>query len=144
MKYYNWQKPAVTDWVKFRKESPNLVQLCEYLIKRYGGSKVGIYNKRSVRGGDEPSTHSFGAALDWRYSDRRNAVAAATELIKNCEKYGVQVIVDYVGCRQWIVGSGWKPLTPNKVKGFGEAWAKWLHVETCRESWSDSSSVDSR
>jgi hypothetical protein len=144
MKYYNWQKPTTADKVKFRKESPNLVQLCEHLIKVYGGSKVGIYNKRSVRGGDDPSSHTFGAALDWRYDDRRRGVSAATELIKNHEKYGVQVVIDYVGCRQWIVGSGWKPLTPNKVKGFGEPWAKWLHVETSREAWSDGREISGR
>lgn len=144
MRYYNWQKPTAADRLKFRKESPNLVHLCEHLIKRYGGSKAGILNKRSVRGGDEPSSHTFGAALDWRYDDARKGLAAMTEIVKNHEKFGVQVVIDYVGCRQWIVGSGWKPLTPNKVKGFGEKWAKWIHVETSRESWGDDREVTSR
>lgn len=144
MKYYNWQNPSKVDYVKFRKESPNLVQLCEHLVKVYGGSKIGIFNKRSVRGGDEPSSHTFGAALDWRYTDRRRAQTALKDLIINHEKYGVQVVIDYVGCRQWIVGSGWKPLTANKTKGFGEAWAKWLHIETSREAWSDSRDISGR
>lgn len=144
MSYYNWQNPTAADKVKFRKESPNLVQLCEHLIKVYGGSKIGIFNKRSVRGGDDPSSHSFGAALDWRYNDRRRALTAIKDLTTNHVKYGVQVVIDYVGCRQWIVGSGWKPLTPSKTKGFGEAWAKWLHVETTREAWGDSQDISAR
>lgn len=144
MSYYNWQKPTAADKLKFRKESPNLVNLCEHLIKVYGGSKVGIFNKRSVRGGDDPSSHTFGAALDWRYANRRRGELAAAELVRNHKVYGIQVVIDYVGCRQWVVGSGWKPLKPNKAKGFGEAWAKWLHVETTRESWGDNREVTAR
>lgn len=144
MSYYNWQEPTAADRLKFRKESPNLVNLCEWLVKRYGGSKVGILNRRSVRGGDEPSSHTFGAALDWRYNNRAKGVLAMNDLVKNHAKYGVQVVIDYVGCRQWIVGSGWKPMTPNKTKGFGEAWARWIHVETTREAWVDGREISSR
>jgi len=144
MSYYNWQKPTTADKVRFRKASPNLVQLCEHLIKVYGGSKIGIFIKRNVRGGDTPSSHSFGAALDWRYPNYQRAQRACVWLVKNHKELGVQVVIDYVGCRQWIVGSGWKQLTPDKVKGFGQSWAKWLHVETTRESWGDSREISSR
>lgn len=144
MTYYNWQKPSKADYVKFRKESPNLVQLCEHLIKLYGGSKIGIYNRRPVRGGDAPSSHSFGAALDWRYTRRDLAASAIKDLVKNHEKYGVQVIVDYIGCRQWIAGSGWRDMTPSKATGVGQAWAKWLHVETTKSDWGNKKDVSSR
>lgn len=142
--YYNWQKPSKADYVKFRKESPNLVQLCEHLIKVFGGSKIGIYNRRSVRGGDAPSSHTFGAALDWRYTRRDRAVAAIKDLIKNHEKYGVQVIIDYIGCRQWVVGSGWSDMKPSAKTGVGQAWAKWLHVETTRSAWGNKTDISVR
>lgn len=144
MSYYNWQKPKKTDYAKFRKASPNLVEICDWLIKRWGGTKVGIYNKRPVRGGDVPSSHTFGAALDWRYRLRKDAEEVMKVLVRHHEKLGVQVIIDYVGCRQWIVGSGWKPLKPNAVKGFGEAWAKWLHVETTKEAWRNNTPIENR
>ena len=68
-RFYNWQKAVATDFVKFRKESPNLLAIKDYLCKRWGGSSVGILNKRPIRGGASPSSHTFGAALDWRYGD---------------------------------------------------------------------------
>lgn len=144
MTYYNWQKPSKADYVKFRKESPNLVQLCEHLIKVYGGSKAGIYNRRSVRGGDVPSSHTFGAALDWRYESRTRAAEAIKELVKNHEKYGVQVVVDYIGCRQWIAGSGWRDMKPSSKTGVGQTWAKWLHVETTRSAWGNKTDIFAR
>lgn len=144
MSYYNWQRPKKGDYVKFRKASPNLVELCDWLIKRWGGTKIGLFNKRPVRGGDLPSSHTFGAALDWRYTIRKNADEAMKMMVRHHGKLGIQVIIDYVGCRQWIVGSGWKPLKPNSVKGFGEPWAKWLHVETTKISWGDKTPIENR
>lgn len=142
--YYNWQKPKKSDYVKFRKASPNLVELCDWLIKRWGGTKIGLFQKRPVRGGDVPSSHTFGAALDWRYRLRKDAEEVMKTLVRHNAKLGIQVIIDYVGCRQWIVGVGWKPLKPNSVKGFGEPWAKWLHIETTKESWSLNTPIENR
>ena len=144
MTYYNWQKPTATDKAKFRKASPNLVELSEWLIKRFGGTNVGIFHRRPVRGGDAPSSHSFGAALDWRYARRDFAEQAMNWMVKNHVKLGIQVIIDYVGCRQWIVGSGWKPMKANTATGVGQAWAKWLHVETTRESWGVKTPIEKR
>lgn len=144
MSYYNWQKATKADALKYRKASPNLSVLCDWLIKRWGGTNIGIFAKRPVRGGTVPSSHSFGAALDWRYSRRDWAEEAANYLVKNHAKLGVQVIIDYVGCRQWIVGKGWHDLKPDKVKGFGQSWAKWLHVETTKEAWKNSTPVEKR
>jgi hypothetical protein len=144
MAYYNWQKPKKADYVKFRKASPNLVGLCDWLIKRWGGTKVGLYQRRPVRGGEVPSSHTFGAAVDWRYRLRKDAEEVMKVLVRHHDKLGVQVIIDYVGCRQWIVGSGWKPLKPSKVKGFGESWAKWLHIETTRKAWNNKTPIENR
>lgn len=143
MTRYNWQKPKKTDYVKFRSASPNLLQLKEHLIKMYGGTNVGIYNRRPVRGGDAPSSHSFGAALDWRYTNRKDAVSAINFIVKNHKKLGVQMVVDYVGLRTWTVDGGWKTQKPN-AHGMGQAWAKWIHVETTKESWRLNTPVDAR
>lgn len=143
MSYYNWQKPRKTDYIKFRSSSPNLLQLKEHLIKMYGGTNVGIYNRRPVRGGTVPSSHSFGAALDWRYTSRKEAVSAMNFIVKNHEKLGVQMIVDYVGLRVWTLAHGWKAQKPNK-HGMGATWAKWIHVETTKKSWRVKTPVDAR
>jgi hypothetical protein len=144
MSYYNWQKPSKADYVKFRKASPNLLGLTDWLIKRWGGTKIGLYQRRPVRGGSVPSSHTFGAAVDWRYRLRKDAEEVMKVLVRHHDKLGVQVIIDYVGCRQWIVGSGWKPLKPSKVKGFGEPWAKWLHIETTKADWNNKTPIENR
>lgn len=144
MTYYNWQKPTKADHVRFRKASPNLVALKEGLLKRFGGANIGIYNRRPIRGGNAPSSHSFGAALDWRYDNRKKAVTAMNWLVRNHKVLGVQNIVDYVGCTQWIEGSGWRQMKPNAKVGIGQSWAKWIHIETTKDKWGDSTPVDNR
>lgn len=143
MTNYNWQKPLKTDYVKYRKASPNLVNIKEYLVKHYGGSSVGIYNRRPIRGGTVPSSHTFGAALDWRYGNRREALKAMEFIIANHEKLGVQMIVDYVGLRVWKAGRGWKKQKPNS-HGMGQAWAKWIHIETTKKAWAVKTPVEVR
>ena len=145
MKYYDWQKATKADGIKFRKASPNLVALNDHLVKRWGGSNVGIYSKRPVRGGDKPSSHSFGAALDWRYGSRTSGVSAVKFVIDNHEKLGVQMVIDYVGCRIWdCVGRKWRALEPNKAKGLGESWAQWFHIETTKDAWGIGKPVQDR
>jgi hypothetical protein len=141
--YYNWQKPSKADYIKFRKASPNLVELKDVLIKVYGGTSVGIYNRRPVRGGTSPSSHSFGAALDWRYTNRKHAVQAMDWMVKEHAKLGVQMIVDYVGLRIWTLAHGWKKQKPNS-HGMGQEWAKWLHIETTKDSWGTKTPIDNR
>ena len=143
MKYYNWQKPSKLDYVKFRVASPNLEVLNRYLAKRWGGTNLGIFVKRPVRGGTVPSTHSFGAALDWRYDTREEGKEVMDWIVLNHEVLGIQVVQDYVGCCIWIAGRGWKAATPDST-GFGQPWAKWIHVETSRESWGDKRKVSER
>jgi hypothetical protein len=154
-KFYNWQKAVATDFIKFRKESPNLLAIKDYLCKRWGGSNVGILNKRPIRGGSSPSSHTFGAALDWRYGDtvgHRHKIEAEVLpwLIEHSEELGIQAIHDYYGCRVWrsvreVGKRGWKAQPPKSEGGaMGEAWAKWLHIETTKESWRNRTRVDER
>lgn len=143
MSYYNWQKATKLDGLKFRSASPNLVEICDWLVKRWGGSKVGIFNRRPVRGGTEPSTHSYGAALDWRYARRDWAETAMEFIVKNHKKLGVQMVVDYVGLRIWTEKHGWKKQKPNP-HGMGQAWAKWIHVETTKDAWGWKTPIEKR
>ncbi len=132
---YNWQKATKLDKVRFGgKASPNILAIKDHLIKRYGGSNVGIVAKREVRGGGSLSTHYFGAALDWRYSTRASAMNAMKEMIAHSQEWGIQMIVDYVAGTVWTPSKGWRKQEPNK-HGMGQAWAKWLHVETTKTDW---------
>lgn len=134
--FYNWQKPKKTDYIKFSKASPNLLELKDWLCKRFGGSSLGILNKRPIRGGNVPSTHTFGAALDWRYPNRVTAKLAMKFLVAFSEELGVQSIGDYVGNTIWYAGHGWKKQEPNS-HGMGQAWATWLHIEVTPSQWKD-------
>ena len=127
--YYDWQKATTADKLRFRKASPNLVLIKDWLIKRYGGTNVGIYANRNERGRDTISTHAFGAALDWRYDTRVAAKAAIKELVDRSKELGVQMIVDYVGGVIWTPTRGWRKKDADKW-GMGQPWAKWLHIET--------------
>jgi len=151
-RFYNWQKANATDYVKFRKASPNLVALKDYLCKRWGGASVGILNKRPIRGGTSPSSHTFGAALDWRYGDtvghrHKVEVEVLPWLVEHSEELGIQAIHDYYGARIWRSvreggKRGWKA-QPVKAD-MGASWAKWLHIETTKRGWKDGSRVDGR
>lgn len=141
--YYNWQNATKADGLRFRSASPNMLAAKEWLIKLFGGSSVGIYNRRPVRGGDRPSSHSFGAALDWRYTNRREAQRAMKEMVAKSKEFGVQMIVDYVGCTVWTPARGWKKAEPNK-HGMGQDWAKWLHIETTKTEWKNNKDWSSR
>lgn len=132
---YNWQKATKLDKVRFGgKASPNILAIKDHLIKRYGGSNVGIVAKREVRGGGSLSTHYFGAALDWRYGTRASAMLAIKEMIAHSQEWGIQMIVDYVAGTVWTPAKGWRKQEPNK-HGMGQAWAKWLHIETTKTEW---------
>lgn len=132
---YNWQATTKLDKVRFGgKSSPNVESFKDHLLKRFGGTSVGILNRREVRGGGALSTHYFGAALDWRYPTRSAGVRAMKELVNNSAEYGVQMIVDYVGGTIWTAKRGWHKAQPNP-HGMGQAWAAWIHVETTKTMW---------
>jgi hypothetical protein len=136
--YYNWQAATKADKVRFGgKASPNILAIKDYLVKRYQGTSLGIVNKRPVRGGEKLSTHYFGAALDYRYKTRAMGVKVMKELVANSQEWGVQMIVDYVGCVIWTPKNGWRKKEPNK-HGMGQAWANYIHVETTKSDWKNS------
>jgi len=146
--FYNWQKATKADALRFRKASPNLVAINDYLCKAFGGDNIGIYNKREIRGGGDLSSHAYGAALDWRYTTRKGGLQAIRFLIDHSQELGIQAIHDYVGCTIWRSArdggkGGWKPQQPDK-DGMGQAWAKWLHIETTKTDWANSKRVENR
>ena len=140
---YNWHSPKASDYVKYRTESPNLLVLRDWLVKRYQGSSLGILNKRPVRGGTAPSTHTFGAALDWRYPTRVSAKLVMRFLVAFSEELGVQAIHDYVGNTIWHAGRGWKKQEVDS-EGMGQPWATWLHIEVAPSMWKDKRSISEK
>lgn len=141
--YYNWQTASKVDAVKFRKASPNMEALKDYLIKRYGGVSVGIYSNRNQRGGDRKSSHAYGAALDWRYPSRAVALKVMKLLVNYSQEFGVQMIVDYVGSTVWTPKNGWRSAKPDSY-GMGSDWAKWLHIETTKSDWGNKKPIADR
>lgn len=141
--FVSWQSPKPAWYVKFRKASPNLVALCDSLIKRWDGTNIGIYGKRPIRGGSDPSSHSFGAALDWKYPTKKAGTEAMAWLIANSEELGIQAVHDYVGCRIWRAGRGWKKQKVDEF-GMGQAWGTWLHIETLPSRWADATPIEHR
>ena len=153
--YYNWQKATTDDPHYGKGPAPALISIRDFLLTRYGGLNLGIYGIREVRGGGPLSSHAFGAAFDWRYmnADQTGLVGRTKMLnevmpilINSSKELGVQLIVDYVGCRTWNASrsgdqyGGWKPATPNQY-GEGQSWAGWLHIEVNPTEWADGASV---
>jgi hypothetical protein len=142
--YFNWQKATAVDRARFGgKPSPNVVAWKDYLLKRFGGTSVGIVNKREIRGGGSLSTHYYGAAIDWRYPTRAVGKLAMKDLVNNSQEYGVQMIVDYVGSVIWTPKKGWHKAT-SKGHGMGQAWAAWIHVETTKTDWANKKRPEDR
>jgi len=138
----------------FNHDSPNLVALRDYLLKRYGGQNLGCYGIRPVRLGSAWSSHSFGAALDWRWANPGPGRDVLEQeilpwLIANSAELGIDAVHDYVGCRIWRsnrgdgLGAYWKP-QPKDSAGMGQSWAQWLHIETTELAWGDARPVDAK
>lgn len=148
--FYSWQNASKSDKLRFRKASPNLLALKDYVMKRWGGVDIGLYGVRPIRGGEAMSSHAFGAAWDWRYDNRREGQAAIRWLVKHSEELGIQAIHDYYGGTIWRSNrpapdkGGWKPQPDSPTSGMGQAWAKWLHVETTKSSWGNSKRIEDR
>lgn len=156
LQYTNWQ--YAPDRSKFAVgASPNLKALLDYLKTRWGGQNLGIGGSkatvRNVRGGSADSSHNYGAALDWRYSEAPGREKILSEvlpfLIDHHEILGIQLIVDYIGSRAWNATrngdafGGWKVLKASS-SGIGQSWAQWLHIETNSDSWGNSKPVADR
>jgi hypothetical protein len=148
--FFNWQTAGKHAQVRFRKASPNLMAIKDYVMKRWGGTNLGLYGVRPIRGGDSMSSHAFGAAWDWRYTTRREGQAAMRFLIANSKELGIQAVHDYFGGTIWRSHrgapdeGGWKPQPNNPKSGMGQSWAKWLHIETTKSDWANSTPVDKR
>lgn len=150
----DWQRSGLTPGrAPYNRCSPNLEQIVAYLRRSWGGQTVGCYVSRPVVGGSAPSSHAFGAALDWRYENpgpgRRTLLDVILPwLIGNSAELGIQALHDYVGSRIWRANrsgdanGGWKAQKPGPQ--MGQSWAQWIHVEVNRAAWADGRTVDQR
>lgn len=147
-KFYNWQKSKL-DWnaPPYEDDSPALVSLDQFMRYVWGGGYLGIEGDRPIRKGSSPSSHSFGAALDWRYvphpafpPDHRWPAPPQLEneilpfLIENSAELGIQAI--HMQGRVWRAyrpalrgGAGWKNQKTDE--------AGWLHIEIHKDSHGD-------
>jgi hypothetical protein len=146
-KFYNWQSSKL-DWSKppYEAPSPALVSLDQFMRYIWGGANLGIEGDRAIRKGQSPSSHSFGAALDWRYEPHPSFPAdfhwpepheleqVLAFLIDNSAELGVQAI--HMRGRVWRAyrtrlqgGPGWKNQTTDE--------AGWLHIEVHKDWWAD-------
>lgn len=140
-KFFNWQssKPGAP----YTKSSPNLIALRKYLIEKYGGQSLGIYGNRSITGGRSPSSHAFGAAMDWRYQNPGPGRQVLTGeiipfLINHSLELGIQAVHDYFGCQVWRAGRGWAAQRKGSHGGsMGAGWATWIHIEVHPDNWHD-------
>lgn len=122
--------------------------LAAFLQRRWGGTNLGCLSKppRPMRGGDQPSLHCWGMALDWRWAGPGPGRAAADEMIdfflEHTGPLGVQAVHDYERCRYWKSYSGWKTATKSGSTGFGQPWAQWLHIERTWAAANDDRSIE--
>jgi len=144
-KFFNWQQSR--PGAPYTKASPNLLSLRKYLTERYGGQNLGIYGNRNITGGKSPSSHAFGAAMDWRYQNPGPGRQVLTGeilpfLINHSAELGVQAIHDYFGCQVWRAGRGWLAQRKGSHGGsMGASWALWIHIEVHPEHWADARPV---
>lgn len=158
--FNNWQTSTENwDAAPYEVASPNLVLLRDYLIQRWGGVSLGIHGDRPIRGGESPSSHAFGAALDWRYHHdgnqdiiaqypfakwitRTEAIAEVLPfLIESSRELHVQGIHDR--------GRIWRSDRPGDTedaawKAYNTGYGSWLHIETTRGGWSDKTPIVDR
>lgn len=142
--FFNWQTCGL-DWNKapYEQPSPNLLALLEHLRAIWGGISLGIEGDRPIRAGQSPSSHSYGAALDWRWqaptpgAPGRWITRAQLDadvlpwLINNSHELGVQAIHDagriWRSARPAPARSGWSP--------YNTGYTGWLHIETTKTAW---------
>jgi hypothetical protein len=151
--FFNWQTSRLSPGVApYNRLSPNLAAVRDELGKRFGGTFLGGFAVRPVRGGSSPSSHGFGSAFDWRLTDRAVREACLAWLVQNYEALGVQAIHDYSNSRIWHANrypgqsplSWWRPQPANTGTGMGQPWAVWLHIETDRSNWGNTTPIVNR
>lgn len=149
----NWQTSGL-DWdaPPYEQASPNLVALLEHLTAEFGGISLGIEGDRPIRAGASPSSHSYGAALDWRWQaptagaagrwiDRARLDAEVIPwLIGNSWELGLQAIHDagriWRSARPAPAAAGWQP--------YRTGYTGWLHLETTIGAWDNATPIASR
>lgn len=142
--FHNWQKDDRWDEEPFEQASPNLVKILEYLEAKWGGLSLGIHHDRPIRSGSSPSSHAFGAALDWRWDSDLSREELEDEvlpfLILNSKELGVQAIHDqgriWRSSRSTPTGGGWR--------SYDTGYGAWIHVETTDTDWGDDTPVTDR
>lgn len=122
-------------------QRPGMVALADHLMATWGGSNLGIFSDRSIRGGSSTSLHAVSRAFDWGYTDRAAALRGADWLIENHEALGCQAIHDYADHhdglgRTWGHGRGWH------YGHIGSLGGHWLHVELVVETAADPNILD--
>jgi hypothetical protein len=151
--YFNYQQASTSDPHYAKGPAPAMVDIKEYILKRHGGMDLGLYGIRNIIGGTSKSTHSFGAAWDWRYENpgigrARMLNEVMPWLINNSQELGIQFIGDYRGCRIWKanrsgdVNGGWK-IQPVSSQ-MGQSWALWLHIEIHPRVWADGRTIEEK
>ena len=89
-----------------------LVRLKDYTLGRWGGTNLGIYNNRTIRGGTSASVHRDGRAWDYKAQSYQMLSEVWTFWIANADALNIQEIHDYAGNRAgeqraWRTGVGW-------------------------------------
>ena len=143
---------------QFERMSPALISLWNYLDARWGGTNYGLndYN-RPIRGGKKPSTHSYGAALDYRFEDHPDMPADRYPersgldneilpfLIENSLELGIVGIIDdrrswrppaYRDSKGQSHDNGWRPV---KSRYWG-----WIHIEIHIDDFEDGRPVEEK
>ena len=147
--FTDWARKPASELSRFNRASPALISLRTGLIEGFPGVvSLGIYGVRDQRGGNLPSTHSFGAALDLSYRGvHRSRADAIIEYVHSMsDELDVQAIHDYQRSTIWrsVRGDpgtgGWRPQASSPT-GMGQAWANWLHIEVTEDGWADGRSM---
>jgi hypothetical protein len=135
--FYNWQgQPAgAAQSGRYNQLSPHLAGFQSWLLANYGGNSLGGHVDRPVRGGSAPSSHAFGAATDWGYSDRAKADSVLNYVIANADRLGIQAVHDYGRMRVWRAGRGWKDQPKGSHGGLMNPGTKHLHFEVNEANW---------
>jgi hypothetical protein len=149
----NWQTCGLNwDAAPYEQASPNLLALLEHLRATWGGISLGIEGDRPIRAGQSPSSHSYGAALDWRWqapaagapgrwiSRAQLDAEVLPWLIDNSHELGVQAIHDagriWRSARPVPGRAGWSP--------YKTGYTGWLHIETTIGAWSNPTPIPAR
>jgi len=151
--FHNWQNDTGWDKGRYENDSPNLSALLTYLLERWGGVSLGIEGNRKIRKGGSPSSHAFGAALDWRWGAHDsfpNMTAVDKDVVLHqvipflldwSEVLHVQAIHDQ--------GRIWRSDRPGtdwdgKWKDYSTGYGAWLHIETTKAGWDDATPIQER